>query len=69
MTTKKCTQSGLIITWLHGSAVNNHLSGHNDEASSVDLIKKKWHKAFRRMWEGEEVCRMWLKKELNPHFL
>lgn len=40
MTTKKCTQKGLIITWLHGSAVNNHLSGHNDEASSIELIKK-----------------------------
>ena len=49
--------------------MNNHLSGHNDEASSADLIKKKWHKAFRRMQEGEEACRMWLKKEQNPHFL
>ena len=51
--------------------MNNHLSGHNDEASSADLIKtkKQWHKAVRRMWEGEEVCRMWLKEELNPHYL
>lgn len=45
-------------------AVNNHLSGHNNVTSSVDLIEKKKvyiRRSRRGPWDGG-------KSKLNSHF-